>query len=148
MIIVIIIIVVIVISMIIMIMIMLMIIVIIINFITISYPYGGTVNFQTQYHRDHRHYSHHLDHHDHDHAHDHRDHHQFHEMSYPYGGTVNFQICPKIALVKVTDLVPLRALFGPGAPDADLSIFKLGFSHKLIMRNTARWIHRRATLDT
>ena len=45
MIIVIIIIVVIVISMIIMIMIMLMIIVIIINFITISYPYGGTVNF-------------------------------------------------------------------------------------------------------
>ena len=54
----------------------------------------------------------------------------------------------KIALVKVTDLVPLKALFAPGAPDADLSIFKLGFSHKLIMRNTARWIHRRATLDT
>ena len=46
MIIVIIIIVVIVIIMIIMIMIMLMIIGIIINFITISYPYGGTVNFQ------------------------------------------------------------------------------------------------------
>ena len=47
MIIVIIIIVVIVIIMIIMIMIMLTIIVIIINFITISYPYGGTVNFQS-----------------------------------------------------------------------------------------------------
>ena len=37
----------------------------------------------------------------------------------------------KIALVKVTDLVLLRTLFGPGASDADLSIFKLGFSHKL-----------------
>jgi hypothetical protein len=62
----------------------------------ISYPYGGTVNFQINDHRCHHHhrYSHHLDHHDHDHAHDHRDHHQFHEISYPYGGTVNFQICP------------------------------------------------------
>ena len=54
----------------------------------------------------------------------------------------------KIALVKVTDLVPLRALFGPGAPDADLSIFKLGFSHELIVHNTARWIHRCAALNT
>ena len=66
----------------------------------ISYPYGGTVNFQINDHRCHHHhrYSHHLDHHDHDHAHDHRDHHQFHEISYPYGGTVNFQICPDVQL--------------------------------------------------
>ena len=54
----------------------------------------------------------------------------------------------KIALVKVVDFDHLRALFGPGAPDADLSIFKLGFSHELIMHNTARWIHRRAAQDT
>ena len=53
-----------------------------------------------------------------------------------------------MALVKVVDFDHLGALFGPGAPDADLSIFKLGFSHELIMHNTARWIHRRATLDT
>ena len=74
------------------------------QFHDISYPYGGTVNFQNQYHRHHHHYhhhrrySHHLDHHDHDHAHDHRDHHQFHEISYPYGGTVNFHICPDVQL--------------------------------------------------
>ena len=54
----------------------------------------------------------------------------------------------KIAVVKVVDFDHLRALFGPGAPDADLSIFKLGFSHELIMRNTARWIHTRAALNT
>ena len=38
----------------------------------------------------------------------------------------------KKTLAKVVDLVPLRTLFGPGAPDPDLARFQIDYKLKII----------------